>query len=152
MDAGDKKAVAEWLRRYGLLPDALRPVPRAEISRRKRDRERLARAAERLAVEDRKLRVMYAAECRALEGLRQRTVQRLREVQDSAAATQCEELLAYLPDLARRAAASHALLVFGDQRTRASFTLQPDSRDELIGRALLGEVRDDAGRPVEVSP
>jgi hypothetical protein len=92
----DKLNLAAWLRRYGLLPDALRPVPPAEISRRKRDRERLARAAARLEAEERALRISCASECRALEGLRERTVQRLRDVQGSAAAARCEELLVLL--------------------------------------------------------
>jgi hypothetical protein len=126
---------------------------RAEIGRQRRDRERLGRAAERLAGEERRLRLGYASECRNLADLARRTALRLRPDADTDAgdAARCERLLAWLPSAQRRAQGAFNVIAFAPVAVRARFALEPAERRAMIEAAVLDGIRAGDGSLVEVT-
>jgi hypothetical protein len=147
----DKPAVASWLRNRGLLPHNDHRFSAAEFRQAKRERERLERAAEKLAAEERRLRIAYADEVRTLERLEQRTANRLCELGDGHEADEAARLLAVLPDHARRALAAYNVVAFAPVADRARFVLQPAVREEMIQAARLYGVQTADGAIVEVT-
>lgn len=146
----DRPAVAGWLRSRGLLPDSNGALSAAEFRRAKRERERLERAAEKLAAEQRRLRIAYAEEVRTLERLGQRAASRLCELGEGPEAGEVAHLLAVLPDQARRALAAYNVVAFAPVTERARFVLRPAAREEMIRAALLHGVVTAGGTLVEV--
>jgi len=128
-----------------------RPPSPVQLEQGRRDRERLARAAERLADEERRLRLAYASECRALEGLGRRIVGQLQDLGDGAERVDREKLLAALPDYARRAAAGYNVIAFAPVAERVHFLLELAARAQILETALLEGVRTSDGALVEVT-
>lgn len=156
---GDVYSIVERVNRCD-FPAALRfvaatgglPMPasasgetvRAQIEERKRKRERLERAAVALEEQERELRIAHRGAWRELERLAHRSAMLNTDGRHDA-------LLAALPALIRRDAASYMLLAFASARARAKYVLRPDCRRRAADAVLAGLVRDDDGRVLEVS-
>lgn len=114
----------------------------------RRGREHLERVVEKLAAEERRLRIVYADEVRMLEGLQERVTHQLWAQEDETANR--EWLLVDLPTLARRAMAAYNIVAFATAAQRIRFVLRPAAREEMIDTSLLDGVLSQNGSVVEV--
>lgn len=118
-------------------------VDRRALERRRRERERAQAAAERLAAEERRLRLDHREVLREMDALGRRAALRNSNGEH-------DSLLAVLPDYIRGHAAAYALLAFGCLPARAKYVLHPECRRRAVDAVLAGRVRDADGLVLEV--
>lgn len=133
------------------------PAMSQELLRRKKERNRLQRAAHRLAVLERAVRFEYRDHLHLFFQLREKAGTRLAALHRGeperfpAEEELCWEALRFVGDNEVRAAAAYTFIAFASQAERAVFTLRPHLRKEMIEKVLArGFVEDEKGHIAEV--
>ena len=135
----------------------LSPEERQRFAAEQAKRERVGNAAEKLEAAERGIRLQYCELIHKCERRRREVGRRLRELQQGAPENrpgECEACwgwLAALASLLRDYIAAYWVLAFGSARLRATFTLRPAMRQQMITLVVLaGGVAGDDAKFVEM--
>jgi hypothetical protein len=122
---------------------------KAELVAKRREYERLRRAAEALDDEERRLRIETRSELHNCEQIVRVVRERLSSAPESDEC--CWAVMSIAHDEARTLAAAYTLLSFGTTDLRVHFVLNREERAKMAAEVLaVGFVRDDSGHVTEV--